>query len=260
MNKEIEKEGLIKAFFWQAGEMTRFNNRYFREMFTPGIEFNEFLNQCFQIGYRSLPLVGLTAFIMGVVLTLQSRPTLVEFGAEGYLPAMVGISVIREIGPVITALICAGKVGSSIGAELGSMKVTEQIDAMEVSGTNPFKYLVVTRILAATIMLPILVVLADFISLVGSFMMINLKSDVSWIIYFDKVFAFLDWGDIIPSISKSFFFGWVIGLVGCYKGYTSSKGTESVGRAANSAVVVASLLIFIVDFLAVLVADIFYEL
>lgn len=260
MNKGINEVGAIKNFFWEVGEMTRFSGRFIREIFSPGVEFNEFLNQCFQIGYRSLPLVGLTAFIMGVVLTLQSRPTLIEFGAEGYLPAMVAISVVREIGPVITALICAGKVGSSIGAELGSMKVTEQIDAMEVSGTNPFKYLVVTRILAAIIMLPILVILADFISLYGSFLMVNLKSDTSWTIYFSKVFEFVDWGDIIPSLSKSFFFGFVIGLVGCYKGYNCSKGTESVGRAANSSVVIASLLIFIVDFLAVLVADIFYEL
>src|SRR5690606_18538246 len=109
-----------------------------------------------EIGYRSLSLVGITAFIMGLVLTIQSRPTLVEFGAESWLPAMVSVSIIREIGPVITALIFAGKIGSRIGAELGSMKVTEQIDAMEVSGTNPFKYLVTTRILSTTLMLPLL--------------------------------------------------------------------------------------------------------
>ena len=260
MYQRIEDLSPVKYFFWQIGEITKFAWRAIRELFSPDIEFNEFFNQCFQIGYRSLPLVGITAFIMGVVLTLQSRPTLIEFGAEGYLPAMVGISVIREIGPVITALICAGKVGSSIGAELGSMKVTEQIDAMEVSGTNPFKYLVVTRILAATVMLPLLVILADFISLYGSYLMVNLKAETSWTIYFSKVFAFLAWGDIIPSIIKSFFFGFSIGLVGCYKGYTSSKGTEGVGRAANSSVVMASMFIFIVDFLAVLVADIFYEL
>ena len=141
--------------------------RFFREVIKPPIEFREFIKQCFLLGYRSLPLVAVTGFIMGLVLTLQTRPTLMEFGAEAWMPSMVGISIIREIGPVITALICAGKIGSSIGAELGSMKVTEQIDAMEVSGTNPFRFLVVTKILATTLMIPLLVIMADFIALNG---------------------------------------------------------------------------------------------
>ena len=183
-----------------------------------------------------------------------------EFGAESWMPAMVGISIVREIGPVITALICAGRVGSGIGAELGSMKVTEQIDAMEASGTNPFKYLVVTRIAAATIMLPILVIFADTVALFGSYLVEHNKGDVSFQLYFNQVFENLEFGDIIPATSKSFFFGFAIGLVGCYKGYNSTKGTAGVGLAANSAVVLASMILFIIDFLAVLVASIFYEL
>ena len=197
---------------------------------------------------------------MGLVLTIQSRPTLVEFGAESWLPAMVSVSLIREIGPVITALICAGKIGSRIGAELGSMRVTEQIDAMEVSGTNPFKYLVTTRVLATSLMLPLLVIFADTIALYGSFLAVNIKGAVSFQLFFNQVFETLEFSDLIPSILKSFFFGFIIGIIGCYMGYNSKKGTEGVGKSANSAVVVASLMVFILDLIAVQITDLFYEL
>jgi phospholipid/cholesterol/gamma-HCH transport system permease protein len=194
---------------------------------------------------------------MGIVLTVQSRPTLEEFGAESWLPSMVALSVVREIGPVITALICAGKVGSSIGAELGSMKVTEQIDAMEVSGTNPFKFLVVTRVLACTLMLPLLVVFADMLALYSSYVGINMKDVLSFRLYSNQVFESLHFSDIIPAFAKSFFFGFAIGIIGCYKGYHSKKGTEGVGNSANSAVVVSSLLIFVIDLVAVQITEIF---
>ncbi len=249
-----------KRFFIEIGELSYFASRFFKEVFKPPIEFKELLRQCYQIGVRSLFLVGLTGFIIGLVLTLQSRPTLIEFGAVSWMPNMVGISIVREVGPVITALICAGRIASGIGAELGSMRVTEQIDAMEVSGTNPFKYLVVTRILATTLMLPLLVVFGDLIALYGSALVENLKGNVSFQLYFNTVFDALSFGDLIPATVKSFFFGFVIGLVGCYKGYNSKKGTAGVGLAANTAVVMASLLLFIVDFIAVFVSDIFYEL
>lgn len=162
------KPTTLNLFLSDAGDLSRFTGRFFNQCFRPRYEITEFFRQCFIIGYKSLPLVGLTAFIMGLVLTMQLRPSMVDYGVESQLPAIVGIAIVREIGPVITALIFAGKIGSSIGAELGSMKVTEQIDAMEVSGTNPFKYLVVTRVLAATLMLPVLVMLGDAISLYGS--------------------------------------------------------------------------------------------
>jgi phospholipid/cholesterol/gamma-HCH transport system permease protein len=158
----------LKNFFLEISLITKFAGRFFTELFKRPYEFNELIKQSYLIGCKSLPLVGITGFIMGLVLTIQSRPTLVQFGAESWLPAMVAVSLVREIGPVITALIFAGKVGSGIGAELASMKVTEQIDAMEVSGTNPFKYIVVSRILATTFMLPLLVVFADVIALYGS--------------------------------------------------------------------------------------------
>ena len=188
---------------------------------------------------------------MGLVLTIQSAPTLSQFGAESWLPAMVAVSIIREIGPVITALICAGKVGSGIGAELASMKVTEQIDAMEVSGTNPFKYLVVTRVVAATLMIPVLVIFADAIALAGAFMGVNITGDVSFTLYFSQVVNAVDFSDVFPAFIKTFFFGFAIGIVACYKGYNSNKGTEGVGAAANAAVVMSSLLVFIIDMIAV---------
>lgn len=179
--------GGMRDFLAEAGEVSRFVSRFFREVWSPPYELKEILRQSYEIGYRSLPLVGLTAFIIGLVLTLQSRPTLARFGAESWLPAMVGISIIREIGPVIIALVCAGKIGSSIGAELGSMKVTEQIDAMEVSGTNPFKYIVVSRILSTTFMIPILVIIGDAIALLGSYLSVKITGAVSVTLFFSTL-------------------------------------------------------------------------
>ena len=169
---------------------------------------------------------------------------------------MVSISLIREIAPVITALICAGKIGSGIGAELGSMRVTEQIDAMEVSGTNPFKYLVVTRVLACILMIPLLAILADAISLYGAYLGCNIKGVVTWDLYWTQVFETNNYSDLLPAIIKTFFFGLDIGIIGCFKGYYSTKGTEGVGRSANSAVVISSLLVFIIDLVAVQIADV----
>jgi phospholipid/cholesterol/gamma-HCH transport system permease protein len=201
--------------------------------------------------------VAITAFILGIVMTMQSRPTLEEFGAVSLLPAMVAVSIIRELGPAITAMIFAGKIGSSIGAELSSMKVTEQIDAMEVSGINPFKYLVVTRIMASTLMLPILVTAGDAISLYGAYLAINFKGSVSFQLFFLKVFHSLDFSDLFPAIIKTFFFGFAIGLIGCFKGYNSTNGTEGVGVAANSAVVFGLLSVFILDAIAVQITSFF---
>ena len=235
----------------ETGGIARFAGRFFREGFRPRYEFQELLHQCYVVGYQSLPMVGITGFIMGIVLTLQSRPTMAKFGAESWIPTMVGLTIIREMGPIITALIFAGKIGSSIGAELGSMRVTEQIDAMEVSGTNPFKYLVFTRVLATTLMLPILTILADVIGLFASYLGINIRGVTTLALFFNNIFSSLTFGDVLPAVIKTIFFGFAVGIIGCYKGYFSDKGTEGVGQAANSAVVVASLTIFILDLLAV---------
>ena len=250
----------IESFFIEIGELTFFAHRFLKETFSRPFEFKELLRQCYYIGNKSLFLVGITGFIIGLVMTLQTRPTLEEFGAESWMPSMVSISIIREIGPVIIALTFAGRIASGIGAELGSMRVTEQIDAMEVSGTNPFKYLVVTRVLAATFMLPILVLMGDAIALYGSYIIENIKGEVSFLLYFNKVFDSLEFGDLIPAIIKTYFFGFAIGLVGCFKGYYCDKGTVGVGLAANSAVVFSSMLLFILDFIAVFITDIFVEI
>ncbi len=249
----------ITSFFEEIGEMTRFAMRFFKEAVSPPFEFRELLKQCFYMGNKSFFLVAVTGFILGVVFTLQTRPTLEEFGAAAWMPSMISISIVREIGPVIIALICAGRIGSSIGAELGSMKVTEQIDAMEVSGTNPFKFLVVTRIAATTLMIPLLVIFGDFIALIGSALIENIKDDVSYQLYFTQVFEALKFSDLIPATIKTFFFGFAIGLVGCFKGYNSKKGTAGVGKASNSAVVYTSMLLFVIDFVAVFVSDLFYN-
>jgi len=250
----------IRQFFIEIGDIAYFTKRFFKELFSRPFEFKELMRQCYHVGNKSLLLVGVTAFIIGLVLTLQTRPTLQEFGAESWMPSMVSISIVREIGPVIIALTFAGRIASGMGAELGSMRVTEQIDAMEVSGTNPFKYLVVTRVLATTLMLPLLVIMGDAIALYGSYLIENLKGDVSFRLYFNKTFNALAYGDIVPATIKTFFFGFAIGLVGCYKGYNCSKGTVGVGKAANSAVVFASMLLFIIDFIAVFITDIFFEI
>jgi len=240
-----------KDFLDQAGQIARFAGRLFSLSIKPPYEIKELLAQCYFIGYKSLPLVGLTGFIMGLVLTMQLRPSLVYYGVQSQLPVMVGIAIVREIGPVITALIFAGKIGSSIGAELGSMKVTEQIDAMEVSGTNPYKYLVATRVVATILMLPVLTVLADAISLFGAYIGVNISSVTSFNLFFTQIYRNLQFGDVIPAVIKTFFFGFAVGVIGCYKGYNSSKGTRGVGNSANSAVVLSSVLIFVIDLLAV---------
>lgn len=247
----IVPDSLLNKFFLEVYSLNVFVLRFFKEVLKPPYEFNELLKQSFLIGYKTFPLVAVTGFIIGLVLTIQTGPTLAKFGAESWLPAMVAVSIIREIGPVITSLIFAGKVGSGLGAELASMKVTEQIDAMQVSGTNPFKYLVITRILSATMMLPILVILSDACGLSGSYIAVNLKGNVSTYLFFSQIFQSLQFADLMPAFIKTFFFGFAIGVIGCHKGYYSNKGTEGVGKAANSAVVFSSLIVFLIDMVAV---------
>ncbi|MCO5936750.1 ABC transporter permease [Mucilaginibacter sp. RB4R14] len=247
-----------KKWLEGVGEQGVFFKSFFRNIFRGGFEWSEFVRQCYEIGYRSMMLVGITSFIMGMVLILQLRPSMLEMGAESMLPKTLAVSFIREIGPVIIAIICAGKVASGIGAELGSMKVTEQIDAMEVSGANPLQYLVVTRILATSLMVPLLTVIGDAIGLFGGFLALNFTDDIRFTLYFHKCISSLEFIDFLPAVVKTVFFGFAIGFVGCYKGYNSNKGTESVGIAANSAVVTASLWIFVIDAVAVQITSLLF--
>ncbi|MBI5539453.1 MAG: ABC transporter permease [Bacteroidia bacterium] len=254
-DKTIAKTVIASNILTDIADVFLFISQIIKETFSRNFEFKEFLRQCFQIGYKSLPLISITGTIMGLVLTIQSRPTLINFGAVTMLPGMVAESLIKEMGPVITALICAGKIGSGMGAELGSMKVSEQIEAMEVSSTNPMRFLVVTRVLAATLMIPVLILYADALGIFGSWAGANIKGDVSFYLFFSQAFSHITFLDFLPAVIKSFFFGAVIGLVGCYKGYNAGRGTESVGIAANSAVVLASLMVIIVDLIAVQITD-----
>ena len=239
ISKNIDEKLLVFYEGWT------FMARFFRELFRGRPEFQEIIKQCYQIGYKSLPLISLTGFITGMVFTKQSRPSLMEFGATSWLPSLVSIAIVRALAPLITSLISAGRVGSSIGAELGSMRVTEQIDAMEVSAVNPFKFLVVTRVIATTISIPILSFYCAGVGLMGSFLDVTLNEETNIIAFFKSAFEQITFLDINSALIKAIAYGFTIGMVGCYKGYNASNGTQGVGRAANSAVVLSMFLIFI---------------
>lgn len=249
--KRLTYGDYIYNFFATITGLTIFNIEFFKQVFIPPYEIREIKKHMDELGVKTFGIVSITGLIIGVVLTLQSQPVLQRFGATDFLPAMVSISVVRELGPVITALIFAGRVSSGIGAELGSMRVTEQIDAMEVSAVNPFNYLVVTRVIATTMILPILTILVIFISLIGTYFAIILAESMTLKYFIDSVINAIEFGDFIPGIGKTFVFGFIVGIVGTYKGYTAEGGTEGVGRASTTAVVLSSLLILIFDMVLV---------
>jgi phospholipid/cholesterol/gamma-HCH transport system permease protein len=245
----------IDQFFLDIYLAFSFAFRFFKEVFKPPYQVKEVIRQCYNVGYKSLGLISLTGFITGLVFTKQSRPSLADFGAASWLPSLVSIAIIRALAPLVTALICAGKVGSNIGAELGSMKVTEQIDAMEVSAINPYKYLVVTRMLATTLMLPLLMMYSAFVGMMGSYLDVNANEQTSFITFFQSAFSTIGFIDFFTSIIKALVFGFTIGAVSCYKGFNTSKGTMGVGIAANSAVVTSMFLIFIEEITIVQISN-----
>lgn len=240
----------FKSFLINLAKIFMYMGRVFRKTLAPPYETKEILKQCYQIGVKTFLLVGFTSFIAGIVFTRQSRPSLLEFGAESWLPSLVSIAIVRSLGPLITALICAGKVGSNIGAELGSMNVSEQIDAMEVSGTDPFRYLVVTRVVATSLMVPLLVIYADVIALFGSFLATSFFSQTNFSLYVFQAFDSITFLDVFSSVVKGFLFGLAIGMVSCYCGYFSGRGTVGVGRAANTSVVTSMFMVFIIDLIS----------
>lgn len=247
----------IDLFFSGMYSGFQFFLRFFKEIFKGPFEVRETIKQCYEIGYKSLFLITLTGFITGLVFTKQSRPSLEDFGATSWIPSLVAIAIIRALAPLVTALICAGKVGSNIGAELGSMKVTEQIDAMEVSAINPFKFLVVTRVLATTLMIPLLMCYTGFVAMMGAYINVSTNEMTSFVAFFHSAFERIDFLDIFSSVFKTTIFGFTIGIVGCYKGYNASNGTEGVGKAANAAVVLSMFLIFVEEILIVQVVNSF---
>jgi phospholipid/cholesterol/gamma-HCH transport system permease protein len=232
-----------------------FTARFFKEVVKPPFHFREIVNQSFEIGLKSLALITVTGFIIGIVFTKQSRPSLEDFGAASWLPSLIGIAIIRALGPLVTALICAGKVGSSIGAELSSMKVTEQIEAMEVSAINPFKYLVVTRVCATTITIPILSLYCISVGLFGSYFNVHSEEATGIITFYKNAFSSVSFLDLFTSLTKSIAYGFTIGIIGCYKGFNAIQGTRGVGRAANQAVVLAMFLVFLEEVIIVQLAN-----
>jgi phospholipid/cholesterol/gamma-HCH transport system permease protein len=253
--KHLLPAGKIKQYFIDVHDVFLFITRFFKEIFLPPYEFKEIIRQCYNIGYRSVALISVTGFITGIVFTKQSRPSLSDFGATSWLPSLVSIAVIRALAPLITALIAAGKAGSSIGAELGSMKVTEQIDAMEVSGTSPFKFLVGSRIVATTLMIPALTMYNGLVAMIGSYLNVHANEMTSMKSFFQDAFASISFLDIYASMAKATVYGFTIGVAGCYKGYNTTQGTQGVGRAANSAVVISMFLIFIEEMIIVQIVN-----
>ena len=245
----------IDQYFSDIYKTHRFVIQFFKEAFRRPLHIREIINQSFEIGLKSLGLISLTGFIIGIVFTKQSRSPLEDFGATSWLPSLMGIAIVKALGPLVTALICAGKVGSGIGAELGSMKVTEQIDAMEVSAINPYKYLVATRVLASTITQPVLMFYCSFVSLVGSYINIHANESTTVVTFFQNAFSTIAFLDIFTAITKSIVYGFTIGIVGAYKGFNASMGTRGVGIAANQAVVLAMFLIFIEEIVIVQISN-----
>ncbi len=238
----------------ELGGYVYFIGRFFRTVLLPPYEFRQTIRHIDDLGALSLPLVTITNFIMGLILAFQSRPTMEKFGATAFLPALVTRSIVRELGPVITALIVAGRVASGISAELGSMKVTEQIEAMECSGVDPYRYLVTPRILALIFLMPMLTLYADFVGILGSYVAEWLSTGSTFRYYYGQVVEALFFGDVVPGVLKTAAFGFAIAVIGCYKGFHAGGGTEGVGRATTSAVVLASLWIILIDMILVKIA------
>ena len=245
----------IDSFFIDTYKIHQFIARFFKEVFQKPGEFREIIRQCYEVGFKSIPLITLTGFVIGIVFTKQSRPSLVSFGAASWLPSLIGIAFVRALGPMVTALIAAGKVGSNIGAELGSMKVTEQIDAMDVSAVNPFKFLVVTRVVATTVMIPVLTIYCTLVGLLGSYLNVHHNELTSFVTYIESAFSSVSFLDVASAVFKSVVYGFTIGIVGCYRGFNATNGTQGVGRAANRAVVFSMFLIFAEEIIVVQVTN-----
>ncbi len=241
------------------GDLARFIGRTISSTVRPPYEIRELLRQLDDIGTKSVPLVGAAGLAIGIVLAMQSRTTLARFGAEALLPTMISISVVRELGPIITGLMVAGRIGAGLAAELGSMRVTEQIDAMEVSATDPFSYLIVPRVLSCIIAMPVLTMYCNLLAMTGGFFAATLTTETSFRLYFDASMGVLGFVDVIPSTAKTAVFGFFIGIIGCFHGYTVRGGTAGVGKAATIAVVLSSLMVIVSNVVMVHITQILFE-
>lgn len=235
----------------RTGEMALFVAEFFKRFWRPPYEWREFINQMDEAGTKSFVLTSVTGMAIGIVLAMQSRGTLARFGAEAVLPSMLALSIFKEIGPVITSLVLAGRLGAGIGAEIGSMRVTEQIDALEVAALKPFHYLVVTRVLACVVVFPVLTIWTDMIAMMGGFLESALAANMDYRIFIDTAFSALRLSDLLVDTLKTSLFGFIVGIVSCYLGYNVRGGTREVGQAAMQSVVISSLLIFLADVIVV---------
>ena len=244
-------KGLVFGPLEWFGELSEFCWRTSKAAITPPYEWKELLRQLDEVGAKSLPLVLLAGSAIGVVSSLRTRESLERFGAKSLLPALIILSIIKETGPIITALVVSGRVGAGIGAELGSMKVTEQIDAIEASAVNPLKYLAATRIVACILMLPLLTILSDFFGIVTGWFATNLAEPMSFKLFLNYGFSQTTFSDFFPSMLKAAVFGLIIGVIGCFQGMRAAGGTTGVGRASTSAVVFSSLFVILADVILV---------
>jgi phospholipid/cholesterol/gamma-HCH transport system permease protein len=248
--------GLIIGPLAWIGEVSLFGARALAEALRPPYEFREIARHIYEIGWRSAPLIATSGFAIGVVLSMHTRASLERFGAEAMIPAGLAIALIRETGPLVTGLLVAGRVGAGIGAELGAMKVTEQIDALEAVAVDSFKYLAVTRILACILAMPLLTSITDFCGILGGWLAEASISGMSWHLYFRRAFSLIEFSDFIPATFKTAVFGLIIGTIASYLGFTTTQGTEGVGRTSTRSVVFASILIIVTN--VVLVKLIFF--
>jgi phospholipid/cholesterol/gamma-HCH transport system permease protein len=236
-------------FLQQVGAVGVFVMNFVSRMFLGRFYFRQFLRQLWQIGYHSLPVVGLTAVFTGAVLALQSYTGFSRFNAESSIASVVVLSITRELGPVLAGLMLAGRIGAAIAAEIGTMKVTEQLDALYTLNTDPYRYLVVPRVLAGIISMPLLVLIADIIGVLGGYVISVYTLDFNPQTYIKKTLEFLEVDDVISGLIKAAFFGFVVSVMGCFHGYSSKGGAQGVGRATTSAVVSASILILLSNYI-----------
>jgi phospholipid/cholesterol/gamma-HCH transport system permease protein len=249
---------LLNLFEW-FGSLGEFCARTVKAAVTPPFEGRELLRQMDEIGAKSLPLVAMAGAAIGVVLSLHTRDSLLRFGAKSLLPTLIILSVVKETGPIITALVVSGRVGAGIGAELGSMKVTEQIDALEASAVDPYKFLVVTRVLACMLMLPLLTIVADFSGIMMGWLANTLVEPMPLKLFINDGLEVMSFDDLFPATGKAVVFGLLIGLVGCFQGMRAKGGTEGVGRASTSAVVISSLFVILADVVLVRLIITFFQ-
>lgn len=240
---------LFLNFLHAIGHVTAFMLRSIYEGVQPPYYPHQFLRQCIDIGYYSLPVVGLTALFTGMVLALQSYTGFARFSAEGAIATVVVLSVTRELGPVLAGLMVAGRIGAAMAAEIGTMRVTEQIDALTTLSTSPYKYLVAPRVFSGLVMLPLLVIVADIIGVFGGYLIAVYKLDFNAASYLNKTFQYLEFIDVFSGLCKAATFGFFIALMGCYNGYISKGGAQGVGQATTNSVVSASVLILMFNYI-----------